>query len=133
MIPLAKEDFRSWGPGPVAPVIKVDIEANGVIVASSVSAIIDSGADITCVNRRRCDMAQLGAKRLSNRNDRFLAAILINGQKVIPPYGIWNLQSDFFGEEVVVIGRDLLNRFKVTFDGCREPPRVTIWECGEIS
>ncbi len=110
------------GETPPAPYVLVAVaRADGSVVASEVPAKVDTGADRTIIPTRLAE--QLGLEALERREFEGLG-----GQRVTltlfrvpvtirrcPTVIITAAGSD--GEPYTLLGRDVLNLFRITFDG----------------
>lgn len=128
-----KSKSRIRPPGPVLKV-KISDPANGK--KQSVLALIDSGADITCISEDRIkhlekaqgfELMPQSVEGINSKGEVVevdtlaISIILKRGLKRkfwhTPDHGILPRPRDFFGDEDMLIGRDILNKLEVALDG----------------
>jgi hypothetical protein len=108
---------------PAAPVAEIIIRSvNSETPSMKVSMLVDTGSDVTLIPRSACH--EIGIKV----EDRSLELIGFDGSKSKAFYVFLDLiflnklfRGDFlvYDETEGIIGRDLLNEFKIVFDGPR--------------
>ncbi len=116
-----KSTYRYVGDSPPAPFVMVRIGLPGGAAAVELAARIDTGADRTVVPPRVPE--QIGA--MVDRRLRFAGLGGVETElpiyrvqlaiRDLPPVEVEVAASD--GEPHVLLGRDVLNRYKLTLDG----------------
>lgn len=118
---------------PPAPGLDVQISDSVKSKRHLALALIDSGADITCVSEEKIGQLEtiLGypimiqsvsvvdskGKVVEEIQTYAICVILEDKYPYVPENGILTRDNGFFGEEDMLLGRDILNDLKVTLDG----------------
>ena len=118
---------------PLGPGLNIGISNHKLDQNISALAAIDSGADITCISEEKIKQLEdtLGhplimesveivdsSGKLVREKPTYLISLTLGNEHVyIPENGVLLKSNSFFGNEDVLIGREVLNGLKVILNG----------------